>query len=53
MAVKALVRSGPDEYRSGLESLVEGFNFSINAGTILFPVQIVTYDDTVVTRANY
>ena len=53
MAVKAAIRYKPDTYRSGLETLVEGFNPATGTGTIILPVQVCMYDDTVVTGANY
>lgn len=53
MAVKAAIRYKPDTYRSGLETLVEGFNPATGTGTIILPVQVCIYDDVVVTGANY
>ena len=53
MAIKAALRFKPDTYRSGMETLIEGFNPATGTGTIILPVQVVMYDDTVVTGANY
>lgn len=53
MAVKAAFRYKPDTYRSGLETIVENFDPAAGTGTLVLPCQMVIYDDTKVTGANY
>jgi len=53
MAQRLAARYKPDTYRSSLETLVQNFNPTAVTGTIVLPVQLCMYDDTVVTGANY
>lgn len=55
MALKGAVRFKPDMYRSSLEATVLSLNplASPPTGTVVMPVQLVAYDDAVVTAGNY
>lgn len=55
MAIKGAVRFKPDVYRSSLETTVAGLNAAATppTGTVVMRVQLVAYDDTVVTGGNY
>lgn len=55
MAIRGAVRFKPDMYRSSLEATVAGLNAAATppTGSIVMMAQLVAYDDTVVTGANY
>lgn len=55
MAIRGAVRFKPDMYKSSLETTVANLNPAAAppTGTVYMPVQLVAYDDTVVTAGNY
>lgn len=55
MAIKGAVRFKPDMWKSTLESTVGGLDPAATppTGTVYMPVQLVAYDDAVVTGGNY
>jgi hypothetical protein len=55
MALAVRARYKPDAFRSSLESLVANLDATVTppTATLALPVQVVVYDDTVVTAATY
>lgn len=55
MAIKGAVRFAPDVYRSSLETTVAALDPAATppTGTVVMRVQLVAYDDAVVTGGNY
>jgi hypothetical protein len=55
MAVRGAVRFKPDTNKTALEATIGGLNAAATppTGTVYMVAQLVAYDDTVVTPANY